>query len=104
MVQLQDTGKGNGLLASAVLLVDIGHTTVACECDNDLVFPTTIREEVVVKGEAPRAEATASLASAKVWPLASSVSPVSSSVSEMALTLTQRQPQESEPARVERER
>ena len=66
MVQLQDKGKGNGLLASAGLLVDIGHTIVACECDNDLAFRTKTREEVVAEEEAQRVEATASLASAKV--------------------------------------
>ena len=54
------------MLASAVLLVDIDHTTVACECDKDLVSRTTIPEEVVAEEEAQRVEATASLASAKV--------------------------------------
>ena len=54
------------MLASAGLLVDIGHTIVACECDSDLVFHTTIREEVVAEEEARRVEAAVSLASAKV--------------------------------------
>ena len=54
------------MLASAVLLVDIDHTTVACECGKDLVSRTTIPEEVVAEEEAQRVEANASLASAKV--------------------------------------
>ena len=66
VARLQDKGKGSGLLASAVLLVDIDHTTVACECDKDLVSRTTIPEEVVAEEEARRVEASASLASAKV--------------------------------------
>ena len=66
VVQLQDTGKGNGLLASAGLLVDIGHTIVACECDNDLAFRTKTLEEVVAEEEARRVEAAVALVSAKV--------------------------------------
>ena len=54
------------MLASAGFLVDIGHTIVACECDNDLVFRTTIREEVVAEEEARRVEAAVALVSAKV--------------------------------------
>ena len=54
------------MLASAGLLVDIGHTIVACECDNDLAFRTKTREEVVAEEEARRVEAAVSLASAKV--------------------------------------
>ena len=53
------------MLASAVLLVDIDHTTVACECDKDLVSRTTIPEEVVAEEEARREVASVSLASAK---------------------------------------
>ena len=54
------------MLASAVLLVDIGHTTVACECDNDLAFRTKTREEVVAEEEARQVEAAVALASTEV--------------------------------------
>ena len=54
------------MLASAGLLVDIGHTIVACECDNDLAFRTKIREEVVAEEEARRVEAAVALAPGEV--------------------------------------